>query len=106
MVSLNSVNSLQSAVTYAERKVQRDRDQVAQDEDQLDQSRATLDRDSQELSRTQLESRRAQAAATPALSTPRLDRAIEERIPPDALPTRPTLNTLGQTIGKIINVEA
>lgn len=106
MVSLNSVNSLQSAVAFAERKVQQDRDQVARDEDQLDQSRATLDRDSQELSRTQLEIRRAEAASTPILSTPRLDRAIEQRVPPDVLPKAPTINTLGQTIGKLINVEA
>lgn len=106
MVSLNSVNSLQSAVAFAERKVQQDRDQVALDEDQLDQSRASLDRDTQELSRTQLESRRAQASATPAPSTPRLDRAIEQRVPPGVLPKAPTVNTLGQTIGQIIHIEA
>ncbi|MCE3264587.1 MAG: hypothetical protein K0R43_3666 [Pseudoduganella sp.] len=106
MVSLNSVNSLQSAVAFAERKVQRDRDQVAQDEDQLQESRATLERDTQELNRTQQESRRAAAAATPTPTPPRLERAIEQRVPPDVLPKPPTVNTLGQTIGKLINVEA
>jgi hypothetical protein len=106
VVSLNSISSLQSAVAFAERKVQQDRDRVAQDEDRLDESRAVLQRDSEELSRTQLESSRAQAAATPTLPTPRLDRAIEQRVPPDALPKPPTLNTLGQTIGKLINIEA
>lgn len=106
MVALNSVNSLQSAVAFAERKVQRDRDQVAQDEDQLQESRATLERDTQELNRTQQESRRAAAAATPTPPPPRLDRAIEQRVPPAILPKPPTVNTLGQTIGKLINVEA
>lgn len=106
MVSLTSINALQAAVAFAERKVQQDRDRVAQDEDRLDESRAVLERDSQELARTELESRRAEAAATPAPATPRLDRAIEQRVPPDVLPKAPTLNALGQTIGKLINVEA
>jgi hypothetical protein len=106
VVSLNSVSSLQSAVAFAERKVRLDRDQVAQDEDQLNRSRATLERDNAELSRTQLESRRAEAAATPLPTTPRLERAIEQRVPPDVLPKPPTLNTLGQAIGRIVNVEA
>jgi hypothetical protein len=101
VVPLNSVNSLQTAVAFAERKVQQDRDQVAQDEDRLDQSRATLERDNQELSRNQLESRRAEAAAR---ATPRLDSAIEQRIPAGVLPTPPTINTLGQAIGKLISV--
>jgi hypothetical protein len=104
VVPLNSVNSLQTAVAFAERKVQQDRDQVAQDEDRLDQSRATLERDNQELSRNQLESRRAEAAATPARATPRLDSAIEQRIPAGVLPTPPTINTQGQAIGKLISV--
>ncbi|WP_342120791.1 hypothetical protein [Pseudoduganella sp. OTU4001] len=106
MVSLNSINSLQNAVAFAERKVQQGRDQVAQDEDRLDESRAALERNQQELGRTKLERDRAQAQATPTLATPRLDRAIEQRVPSDALPKAPTLNTLGQTIGKLINVEA
>lgn len=105
MVLLNSVTSLQSALTFAERKVQRDRDQVAQDEDRLDSSRAALDRDSQDRSRIELESRRAEAAAAPALSSPRLDRAIEQRIPAGALPKAPTLNALGQAIGQLIDIE-
>ena len=104
MVSLNSITSVQTAVAFAERKVQQDRDQVAQDEDRLDQSRATLECDNQELSRHQLESRRAEAAATPARTAPRLDNAIEQRIPAGVLPTPPTINTLGQAIGKLISV--
>ena len=106
MVSLNSINSLQTAVATAQRKVQQDRDQVAQDEDRLDASRSQLQLDNQTLAKTQLDSSRAQAAATPILKSPRLDNAIEERIPTGALPKAPTLNTLGQTIGKLINVEA
>jgi len=106
VIALSSVNNLRNAVAVAERKVEQDRNQVAQDEAQLDDSRALLERDSQTLSRTELESRRAQAAATPALSTPRLDRAIDKAIPADALPKPPTVNSLGQTIGKLINVTA
>lgn len=104
MVSLNSVNALQTATAFAERKVQQDRDQVAQDEDRLDQSRATLERDSQELARTQRESRRAEAAATPAPTVPRLDNAIAQRIPAGVLPAPPTINSLGQAIGKLISI--
>ncbi|HEY0586073.1 MAG TPA: hypothetical protein VGD52_08090 [Pseudoduganella sp.] len=104
MAALNSINSLQSAVAFAERKVQQDRDQVALDEDRLDRSRTALERDQQELARTQLESRRAGAAATPAQLAPRLDAAIEQRIPSGILPTPPTVNTLGQAIGKLISV--
>jgi hypothetical protein len=104
VAALNSINSLQSAVIFAERKVQQDRDQVAQDEDRLDRSRTALERDQQELSRTQLESRRADAAATPAQPAPRLDAAIEQRIPSGILPTPPTINILGQAIGKLISI--
>lgn len=104
MVALNSVNSLQAAVSFADRKVQQDRDQVAQDEDRLDQSRTTLERDQQELSRTQLESRRAEATAPPARPAARLDNAIEQRIPSGVLPTPPTINSLGQPIGKLISI--
>lgn len=104
MVALNSVNSLQANVAFADRKVQQDRDQVAQDEDRLDQSRATLERDQQELSRTQRESRRAEAAAPAAPAAPRLDKAIEQRVPPGVLPAPPTINSLGQAIGKLISI--
>jgi len=93
-------------VAFAERKVQQDRDQVTQDEDRLDASRSLLQRDTQTLSKAQQDSSRAQSAATPAFSAPRLDNAIERRIPAGVLPQAPTLNTLGQAIGKLINVEA
>ncbi|WP_156409883.1 hypothetical protein [Duganella sp. Root198D2] len=104
MDRLNPVNALQTGAAFAERKVQQDRDRVAQDEDRLDQSRAILERDSQELSRTQLASRRAEAANTTALAPPRLDNAIEQRIPSGVLPAPPTINTLGQAIGKLISI--
>lgn len=106
MLSLNSITSVQTAVAFAERKVQQDRDQVAQDEDRLDASRSQLQLDTQSLSKAQQDSARAQAAAAPTLSTPRLDNAIEQRIPSGTLPKAPTLNSLGQAIGKLINVEA
>lgn len=106
MVSLNSVNSLQTAVAAAQRKVQQDRDQVAQDEDRLDASRSQLQLDNQTLTKTQLDSSRAQAAATPIPKSPRLDNAIELRVPQNLLSANPTLNAQGQTIGKLIHFEA
>lgn len=106
MVSLNSINSLQTAVATAQRKVQQDRDQVAQDEDRLDASRSQLQLDNQTLAKTQLDSSRAQAAATPILKSPRLDNAIEQRVPQNLLPAKPTLNAQGQSIGKLIHFEA
>jgi predicted nucleic acid-binding Zn-ribbon protein len=102
-VSLTSLNSLQSAVAVAERKVQESRAQVARDEDRLDASRAELDTENQTLSRTQRDSAQAQAAATPTLPTPRLDSAIEIQVPPSLQAKTPTVNTLGQTIGKFID---
>ncbi len=105
MVSLNSINSLQTAVAAAQRKVQQDRDQVAQDEDRLDASRAQLQLDTQTLAKSQQDSTRAQAAAAPAAKPFRLDSAIEQPIPAGVLPKSPTVNTLGQVIGKLIHVE-
>jgi multidrug efflux pump subunit AcrA (membrane-fusion protein) len=106
VVSLDSINSLQTAVASAQRKVQQDRDQVAQDEDRLDSSRAQLQFDTQTLSKSQQDSSRAQAAAAPTFKAPHLDNAIEQRVPPNLLPTKPTLNAQGQTIGKLIHFEA
>jgi hypothetical protein len=80
--------------------------QVAQDEDRLDASRSQLQLDTQSLAKAQQDSVCVQSAAAPALSTPRLDNAIERRIPAGTLPRPPNLNSLGQTIGKLINVEA
>lgn len=106
MVSLNSINALQTAVAAAQRKVQQDRDQVAQDEDRLDGSRSQLQLDTQTLTKSQQDSSSAQAAATPTFKAPRLDNAIAQRVPPELLPTKPTLNAQGQTIGKLIHIEA
>jgi hypothetical protein len=106
VVSVTSVNASQSAVALAERKVQQDRDRVAQDEDRLDESRSVLAQDNQSLSKRQLDNQRTQAASAPRLSTPKLDNAIDKKIPQDLLPRPPTLNALGQTIGKLIHVVA
>lgn len=106
MVALTSVNTLQNAVALAERKVQESRAQVARDEDRLDASRDQLQQENQTLGRTQRDSNRAQAAATPLPTTPRLDRAIDIQVPQNLQAKPPTINTLGQTIGKLINVEA
>lgn len=104
LIALNpSISSLQSAVTAAERKVRDSRAQVAQDEDRLDASRAQLDQENQDLTRAQRETSRAEAAAAPLPTTPRLDRAIDIQVPAGIQARPPTVNTLGQTIGKLIN---
>jgi len=106
VVALTSVNSLQNAVALAERKVQESRAQVARDEDRLSASRTQLEQENETLTRSRRDSNRAQAAATPLPTAPRLDRAIDIPVPQNLQAKPPTVNTLGQTIGKLINVEA
>jgi hypothetical protein len=103
VVALTSLNSLQNAVSVAERKVQDSRARVARDEDRLDDSRSRLEQENQNLDRTQRESSRAAAAAAPLPTAPRLDRAIDIPVPSSVQGKPPTVNTLGQTIGQLIN---
>ncbi len=91
--------------------MQQDQSRVNTDASRLEQSRSQLSADKQELSARQNESRQAQrkeAVATPA-PAPRLDRAIEnpppsqQQLPAGLRQAQPRLNSLGQTIGKLIN---
>jgi nitrogen fixation/metabolism regulation signal transduction histidine kinase len=112
VASLSSVNALQASIAQAERQVQTDQSRVSQDASRLEQSRAQLSKDRQTLSDTQQQS--AQAAQPPlkAAAPVQLDQAIEkpsraqQTLPPDLAPPKPQVNTLGQTIGKLINIVA
>lgn len=113
VATVSSVNGLQASIANAERQVQQDQSRVNQDASRLEQSRSQLRADKQELSARQDDSRQAQrkeAAATPAPAPAvRLDRAIEnpppsqQQLPAELRPAQPRLNSLGQTIGKLIN---
>lgn len=114
MASLSSINALQASVAQAERQVQKDQVRVNQDADRLEASRAQLVKDKQTLSDNQRESNQAQAtqAADNPAPTVNLNSAIEnppraaQQLPADLAPPKPSVNTLGQTIGKFINVTA
>jgi hypothetical protein len=115
VASLSSINALQASVAQAERQVQKDQVRVNQDADRLEASRAQLVKDKQTLSDNQRESNQAQAtqaADKPAAPTVNLNSAIEnppraaQQLPAELAPPKPSVNTLGQTIGKFINVTA
>jgi len=112
MASLSSISALQASVARAERQVQKDQTQVNQDADRLDASRDQLNKDKQTLADNKSESSQAQAAAQKPASTVNLTRAIEnppraeQQLPADLVTAKPQVNTLGQTIGKYINVTA
>ncbi|SDG94309.1 MULTISPECIES: hypothetical protein [unclassified Duganella] len=107
-----SVNALQASVAQAERQVQQDRVRVNQDTSRLDASRDQLARDKQKLADNQRDSDQATQAAEKPLPTVNLSRAIEnppraqQVLPADLTAPKPQVNTLGQTIGKFINVTA
>lgn len=112
MVTVTSISALQSAVVRAERQVQQGETRVNQDAERLDQSQNQLSKDKESLAQSQRDST---TAARPALEPARavnLNRAIEnpsraEQILPAALTaSRPQVNSLGQTIGKLINITA
>lgn len=112
MATLSSVNALQASVAQAERQVQQDQVRVSQDASRLDASRSQLARDKQTLSDTQRQSNQAAQPPLEAASAVNLDNAIEkpsraeQALPADLAPPKPQVNTLGQTIGKFINVVA
>jgi hypothetical protein len=85
---------------------------VNEDADRLETSRDQLTKDKQTLTDTQRESQQAtQPAPTPPASV-NLTRAIEnppraeQQLPADLALPKPQVNTLGQTIGKFINITA
>jgi hypothetical protein len=108
VVTLTSVNSLQTALAQAQRQVQRDVSQVQQDSSQLAQSQAQLSTDQRQLSSVQQQHQQQQrvsapvasrpsqaspAAATPAPApasapapAPNLEKAIQAKVKPPSQP--------------------
>lgn len=112
MASLLSINALQASVAQAERQVQKDQVRVNQDADRLESSRAQLSKDKQTLADNQRASNQATQAAEQPVPSVNLNSAIEkppraaQQLPPDLAPAKPSVNTLGQTIGQFINITA
>ena len=121
MVTVASVNSLQTQIALAERQVQRDRAQVDDDRSRLVQSQRQLERDQRELENVQgqaqsASSQAAQASASsasaPRAETPNLDLAVRSQAGKAPLVTtsttegRPQINVQRQPLGKLINVVA
>ncbi|MBV7538536.1 hypothetical protein KW842_22420 [Duganella sp. sic0402] len=92
--------------------MQQDRVRVSQDSSRLDASQDQLAKDKQKLSDSQRESNQATQSAEKPLPTVNLTRAIEnpprveQQLPTDLVVPKPQVNTLGQTIGKFINITA
>lgn len=95
--------------------MQRDQVRVSQDADRLDSSRDQLTKDRQTLGTSQQQSKQAAQAPQQALPTINLNRAVENpsraqqqqlQLPADLVTPKPQVNTLGQTIGKFINISA
>lgn len=114
VVTVNSVSALQSAVVRAERQVQQVETRVNQDTARLAQSENQLSTERERLAQSQRDrdvssARETTTTATPA-TTANLARAIErpsraeQVLPPELSINKPQLNTLGQTIGKFINI--
>lgn len=115
MASITSVNALQASIAAAERQVQQDQSRVSQDASRLEQSRGQLTKDKQELSATKEQGRAAERPDLKPAPAVRLDSAIQKpsqaeqrQVVAAELPTinKPQVNTLGQTIGKLINIVA
>ena len=112
MATIQSINALQASVVQAERQVQQARVRVGQDSNRLDASRDQLATDKQNLNDTQRDSNAAKQAEQKPPATVNLNRAIEnpprseQQLPVDLAASKPQVNTLGQTIGKFINVTA
>jgi len=107
VVSLTSVNNLQASLATAQRRVEQGQNQVQRDSEQLAQSRQQLVKEQEQLRDTERSSQQARADATPAIKQPQLDRAIEIPVPPKPAQTPAgQLNSIGQTIGRLIDVTA
>ncbi|WP_410505644.1 hypothetical protein [Janthinobacterium sp.] len=106
MVSLTSVNNVQTSIALSQRLVQQDQSQVQQDNARLAQSQVQLGRDQEQLSQARRQER--QAGQSAALAAPRTDGAIAvpSQKPLPAALAQPQRNTQGQTIGSLINVTA
>lgn len=120
MATVTSVNAQQASIAQAERQVQQDQSRVNQDAGRLEQSRGQLTKDKQTLADTQRQSTQAQqqqqqqapAGASAIRLSGALDNAIErpnraqQILAANPATAKPQLNSLGQTIGKLINVVA
>ena len=128
VVTLTSVNNLQASIAQAERQVQRDQAQVQEDSARLNQSETQLQKDSRELGDVQQQGARSTPAKAAPAKAPDLGRAIESQVrtpsqPPVTATTatlaqpaetvlvppssaKAQLNTVGQTIGTLINTTA
>ena len=109
---VTSISALQSAVVRAERQVQQGATRVNQDAARLDQSQNQLSKDKETLAQSQRDSTTAARPALQPAPSVNVTRAIEnpsraEQILPAAFTaSRPQVNALGQTVGKLINVTA
>jgi hypothetical protein len=112
VATIQSINALQASVVQAERQVQKDQVRVSQDSDRLGASRDQLAKDRQKLADNQRDSNQATASAEKPAPSVNLNRAIEsppraeQQLPADLQAPKPQVNSLGQTIGKLINVTA
>lgn len=109
---VTSISALQSAVVRAERQVQQGETRVNQDAARLDQSENQLSRDRETLSQNRRDSTAAARSAPEPAPSVNLARAIEnpsraeQTLTAALTASRPQVNSLGQTIGKFINVTA
>ena len=112
MATVSSINAVQSAVVRAERQVQQGETRVNQDAARLDQSKNQLSRDREVLAQNRRESNQAARPALEPAPAINLSRAIEnpsraeQALPALRAASRPQVNSLGQTVGKFINVTA
>jgi len=107
VVTLTSVNNLQASLATAQRRVEQGQNQVQRDSEQLAQSRQQLVKQQEQLRDTERSSQQARADATPPIKQPQLDKAIEIPVPPKPVQTPGAqLNSIGQTIGRLIDVTA
>lgn len=117
MATVDSISSLQSTITVAQRKVQQSQNQVQEDNARLAQSRVQLGRDQEQVRQAQQQSTQTrQIQAAEAATPPAVDLSRAIQLPAtqqvassgfDALNQRqPQLNAQGQTIGRLINVTA
>ena len=101
MASLSSINSLQASLATAQRRVEQGQNQVQRDSQQLADSQRQLVKEKEQLSDTQRSTQQAQASSQAPIKVPQLEQAIKV-----AVPVQPQLNSLGQSIGRLINTTA
>ena len=92
--------------------MQQDQTRVSQDASQLADSQQQLVKDKQDLGDSKQQVALASQPAPAAPQAVQLNDAIEkplpsqQHLPADLTPPKPQINTLGQTIGSVINITA